>query len=99
MLVSRVENEVRPRPEQVGASAITTNRAPRWPAQVGLVCQQRLMIYQLVESQGTVKVSMLVAPLGSKGVVELVEPSSTRDCDNPRKERHVWLAILDRSRL
>jgi hypothetical protein len=34
------------------------------------------MIYQLVESQVTVKDSMLVAPLGSKGVVELVDTES-----------------------
>jgi hypothetical protein len=36
---------------------------------------------------------MLVALLGSKGVVELVDTEfNARLRDNPRKERHVWLA-------
>ena len=47
----RVEDEVRPRSEQVGRQRDHDEPRTALAAQVALVCQQRLMIYQLVESQ------------------------------------------------
>ena len=52
VLVSRVEDEVRPRPEQVGRQRDHDEpRTALCRRRSDSVCQQRLMIYQLVESQ------------------------------------------------
>ena len=71
MRVSRVEDEVRPRPEQVGRQR--DHDEPRLRAQVGLICQQRLMIYQLVESQVHRQGFHACGATRLKGVVELVD--------------------------
>jgi hypothetical protein len=73
VLVSRVKMRWGPDQSRYAASAITTNRAPRLPAQVGLVCQQRLMIYQLVESQVHRQRFHACGATRLKGVVELVD--------------------------
>jgi hypothetical protein len=69
-------------------------------AQVGLVCQQRLMIYQLVESQVHRLGLHACGATRLKRCRRACMNRSTRDCDNPKKERHVWLAdqILSRDR-
>ena len=69
MLVSRVEDGVRPRPEQVGRQR--DHDEPR-TALAG-AGRARLPATSNDRLKCTVKVSMLVAPVGSKGVVELVD--------------------------